>query len=61
MTLRGGGAGAQKLSSTQTPLMGGDNPDMGAGDFAGITPRNTVPVTPHSLAAATPGTAAPKP
>lgn len=35
--------------------MGGDNPDMGTGDFGGITPRNTVPVTPHSLTGMTPG------
>jgi len=49
----------QKLSSTQTPLMGGENPDMGSGDFGGITPRNTVPVTPHSLAGMTPGAQTP--
>lgn len=42
----------QKLSSTQTPLMGGEGPDIANGDFGGITPRNVVPSTPHALAGA---------
>jgi hypothetical protein len=42
----------QKLSSTQTPLMGGEGPDIANGDFAGITPRNVVPSTPHALSGA---------
>ena len=42
----------QKLTSAQTPLFGGENPELHASDFAGITPRNTVPATPHPLAAA---------
>lgn len=42
----------QKLTSAQTPLFGGENPELHASDFAGITPRNTVPTTPHPLAAA---------
>ena len=42
----------QKLTNAQTPLFGGDNPELHASDFAGITPRNTVPTTPHPLAAA---------
>ena len=29
----------QKLNSTQTPLFGGENPELHASDFAGITPR----------------------
>ena len=42
----------QKLTNAQTPLFGGENPELHASDFAGITPRNTVPTTPHPLAAA---------
>lgn len=42
----------QKLSSTQTPLMGGDGPDIANSDFGGITPRNVVPSTPHALSGA---------
>lgn len=40
---------SQKMSSTQTPLMGGEGPDLANSDFGGITPRNAVPVTPHAL------------
>ena len=29
----------QKLNSTQTPLFGGENPELHASDCAGITPR----------------------
>jgi hypothetical protein len=47
-----GRPGVQKLSSTQTPLMGGDGPDIANSDFGGITPRNVVPSTPHALSGA---------
>ena len=40
----------QKLNSTQTPLFGGENPELHASDFAGITPRNTVLSTPNPFA-----------
>mmetsp|Transcript_7123 Transcript_7123/g.12265 ORF Transcript_7123/g.12265 Transcript_7123/m.12265 type:complete len:828 (-) Transcript_7123:440-2923(-) len=50
---------AQNLSRLQnmnTPLLGGDNPDLHPSDFSGITPRSVVPPTPNPLLAlATPG------
>ncbi len=45
----------QKLSSTQTPLMGGEGPSIDGSDFSGITPRNALPATPHAFAGMTPG------
>lgn len=44
-----------KLNAMETPLMGGENPDLHPSDFSGVTPRNIVVSTPNPLlAAATP-------
>ena len=40
------------LQSGQTPLLGGENPDLHPSDFSGITPRATPSHTPNPLAAA---------
>lgn len=44
-----------RLQQGQTPLLGGDNPELHPSDFSGITPRNTAAAmaTPNPLAAAT--------
>ncbi|KAK9818201.1 hypothetical protein WJX72_008746 [[Myrmecia] bisecta] len=44
-----------RLQTGQTPLFGGENPELHPSDFSGITPRNNVAATPNALAlAATP-------
>jgi pre-mRNA-splicing factor CDC5/CEF1 len=40
------------LQAGQTPLLGGDNPELHPSDFSGITPRATPAATPNPLAAA---------
>jgi pre-mRNA-splicing factor CDC5/CEF1 len=40
------------LQSGQTPLLGGDNPELHPSDFAGVTPRTAPTATPNPLAAA---------
>ena len=46
-----------KLQNMQTPLLGGENPDLHASDFSGITPKRNVTQTPNPLLtpARTPG------
>lgn len=39
-----------KLTQGQTPLLGGDNPDLHASDFSGVTPKRKVAATPNPLA-----------
>ncbi|GJP39737.1 hypothetical protein CLOM_g24080 [Closterium sp. NIES-68] len=48
-----------RLRDTQTPLFGGQNPDLHPSDFSGITPRKKEAHTPNPLATPfrTPGTA----
>ena len=41
-----------RLREGQTPLLGGENPDIIGSDFTGITPKNTVAATPNPLALA---------
>lgn len=41
-----------RLQQGQTPLLGGENPDISGSDFAGITPQRTVDATPNPIAAA---------
>jgi len=48
-----------RLNSMETPLMGGENPELHPSDFSGMTPRATVAATPNPLLlAATPRGAA---
>ena len=39
-----------RLQSGQTPLMGGENPELHNSDFSGVTPRNHIQATPNPLA-----------
>eukprot|EP00887_Chlorella_sp_A99_P003055 scaffold9.g3055.t1 len=41
-----------RLQTGQTPLLGGDNPELHPSDFSGVTPRAQVQATPNPLAAA---------
>ena len=44
-----------RLNNMETPLMGGENPELHPSDFSGMTPRATVAATPNPLLlAATP-------
>mmetsp|Transcript_23430 Transcript_23430/g.51433 ORF Transcript_23430/g.51433 Transcript_23430/m.51433 type:complete len:829 (+) Transcript_23430:239-2725(+) len=44
-----------RLNAMETPLLGGDNPELHPSDFSGVTPRGAVAATPNPLlAAATP-------
>eukprot|EP00879_Flechtneria_rotunda_P009300 GHRR01009737.1.p1 GENE.GHRR01009737.1~~GHRR01009737.1.p1 ORF type:complete len:737 (+),score=290.38 GHRR01009737.1:223-2433(+) len=45
-------ANLAKLRDLQTPLLGGDNPDLVGLDYSGINPQRTVVATPNPLAAA---------
>lgn len=38
------------LTASQTPLIGGDNPELHPSDFTGITPKSSEPKTPNVLA-----------
>ena len=40
-----------RLQQGQTPLLGGENPQLHDSDFSGVTPRNFAAATPHPLAA----------
>ena len=40
------------LQAGQTPLLGGENPDLHPSDFSGVTPRAAPAATPNPLAAA---------
>lgn len=63
----GGGAGGgdrimmeaqnlARLQAGQTPLAGGENPELHASDFSGVTPRQFAAATPNPLAGGlTPG------
>lgn len=45
-----------RLQQGQTPLLGGENPQLHDSDFSGVTPKNFAAATPHPLTAgATPG------
>jgi pre-mRNA-splicing factor CDC5/CEF1 len=44
-----------RLQQGQTPLLGGENPELHPSDFSGVTPRNAAAATPNPLAAAAPG------
>lgn len=45
-----------RLRAGQTPLAGGENPELHASDFGGVTPRAFAAATPNPLAAGlTPG------
>lgn len=44
-----------RLTSSQTPLKGGDNVELHPSDFQGATPRNRTLATPSHMAALTPG------
>lgn len=44
-----------RLQAGQTPLLGGDNPELHPSDFSGMTPRTAVAATPNPLAAAVAG------
>mmetsp|Transcript_7720 Transcript_7720/g.25602 ORF Transcript_7720/g.25602 Transcript_7720/m.25602 type:complete len:783 (-) Transcript_7720:84-2432(-) len=39
-----------RMNSTQTPLVGGENPELNPSDFSGVTPRHRVAATPNPLA-----------
>lgn len=41
-----------RLQAGQTPLLGGENPELHPSDFSGVTPRATPAATPNPLAAA---------
>lgn len=41
-----------RLQQGQTPLLGGENPDISGSDFTGITPQRIVDATPNPIAAA---------
>lgn len=43
-----------RLQAGQTPLAGGENPELHNSDFSGVTPRQNVTSTPHPLAGMTP-------
>eukprot|EP00775_Hariotina_reticulata_P012657 gene12657-12784_t len=45
-------ANLAKLRDLQTPLLGGENPDLTGLDYSGIAPQKTVTATPNPLAAA---------
>ena len=40
-----------RLQQGQTPLLGGENPQLHESDFSGVTPKNFAAATPHPLAA----------
>ena len=40
-----------RLQQGQTPLLGGENPQLHDSDFSGVTPKNFAAATPHPLAA----------
>lgn len=40
-----------RLQQGQTPLLGGENPQLHDSDFSGITPKSSLAATPHPLAA----------
>lgn len=42
------------LQQGQTPLVGGENPDLHDSDFSGITPRPSTAATPHPMVGMTP-------
>lgn len=49
-------ANLARMVAAQTPLAGGENPDVSTTDFSAITPRAPIAATPNPLAAAlTPG------
>lgn len=41
-----------RLQAGQTPLLGGENPELHPSDFSGVTPRTAPAATPNPLAAA---------
>lgn len=43
-----------RLQAGQTPLVGGENPELHNSDFLGVTPRQNVAATPNPLALMTP-------
>ena len=47
-----------RLQQGQTPLLGGENPDISGADFTGITPQRKIEATPNPLAAAAAAAAA---
>jgi len=49
-----------RLQQGQTPLLGGENPDISGADFSGITPQRKIEATPNPLAAAAAAAAAGK-
>lgn len=40
-----------RLQQGQTPLLGGENPQLHESDFSGVTPKNFAAATPHPLTA----------
>ena len=40
-----------RLQQGQTPLLGGENPQLHDSDFSGVTPKPSTAATPHPLAA----------
>merc|ERR1711871_1218440 len=42
-----------RLSTGETPLVGGDDPQLNPSDFSGVTPRISVAATPNIIAAST--------
>ncbi len=45
-----------RMQNMQTPLLGGENPELHASDYSGVTPKPMMSATPNPLAAAaTPG------
>jgi pre-mRNA-splicing factor CDC5/CEF1 len=40
-----------RLNQLQTPLLGGDNPELHPSDWSGLTPKPAVAATPNPLAA----------
>ena len=39
----------RRLQEGQTPLLGGENPDLSSSDFSGVTPRRSTVSTPHPM------------
>jgi pre-mRNA-splicing factor CDC5/CEF1 len=49
-----------RMQNMQTPLLGGENPELHASDYSGVTPKPLAAATPNPLAAAaTPGRGGP--
>ena len=40
----------RRLQQGQTPLLGGDNPDLSTSDFSGVAPKRTITETPNPMA-----------